>query len=213
MSGSVKRRYHSPLRRKAAGRTRAAIRDAAISLFIAQGYVATSVKQIAEAAEVSPRTVFNAFPRGKAQVFQEALDVAVGGDDAPVAVADRPEFRAALADPHALLERLVDTIVTLLERAGPLIMVTVESTGADADMRRLAQQGSRATAANLCTVAEALHQYGRLRPDLSVPDAADILFALASPHVHALLRRERGWSVERYREWLHQTLARSLLDS
>jgi AcrR family transcriptional regulator len=211
MSGDVKRPYHSPVRRAGANRTRTAIRDAATALFIERGYVATSVKQIADAAGVSSRTVFTAFPGGKAQVFQEALDVAVGGDDASVPIAERPEFRAALRDPDTLLDRLVDQVVALLERAGRLIMVTVESTGADADMRRLSQEGAQATAANLRAAAEALHRHGLLRADLAVAEAGDILFTLASPHVHALLRRERGWTADDYRAWLHRTLTHSLL--
>jgi AcrR family transcriptional regulator len=210
MSEVVKRPYRSPLRQEAAQRTRVAIRDAATALFVEQGYVATTMKQIAEAAGVSPRTVFTAFPRGKAEVFHEALNVAVGGDDAAVAVADRPEFRSALTDAETLLDRIVDNAVQLLERAGRLIMVTVESSGADPHMHRLAEQGARATAANMRTVAEALHQHGLLRDDLPVQQAADVLLALASPHVHALFRRNRGWSAGQYRDWLKQTLASTL---
>lgn len=211
MPGVVKRPYHSPLRQKAAQHTRAAIRDAATALFVERGYVATTMKQIADAAGVSPRTVFTAFPQGKAEVFQEALNVAVSGDDAPVAVADRPEFRSALTDAETPLDRVVDNAVQLLERAGQLIMVAVESSGADPHMHRLAEQGAQATAANMRTVADALHQHGLLRDDLPVQQAADVLFALASPHVHALFRQDRGWTAAQYRDWLKQTLASTLV--
>jgi AcrR family transcriptional regulator len=210
MPGAVKRPYHSPLRRDAAERTRVAIREAAAALFVEHGYAATTVKQVAEAAGVAPRTVYTAFPRGKVDLFHEALDAAVGGDDAPVAVADRPEFRSALADPATLRDGVVDYVANLLERAGPLIMVTVGSAGADPDMRQLAEEGARATATNMRTVAEALHRHGLLRDDLTVRYAADALFALASPHVHALLRHHRGWSAAQYRDWLGRTMTDTL---
>src|SRR5207248_1973481 len=81
----------------------------------------------------------------------------------------------------------------LFERAGPLIMVTVEAAGVDPIMRRIADEGARATAANFAALARALADHGALRPGLEPDQAADVLFALASPHVHHLLRHERGW--------------------
>ncbi|MEV0050695.1 TetR family transcriptional regulator [Saccharopolyspora shandongensis] len=50
------------LRAKKKARTRSAIQRQALRLFAAQGYEATTVEQIAEAAEVSPSTVFRYFP-------------------------------------------------------------------------------------------------------------------------------------------------------
>jgi hypothetical protein len=53
---------------------------------------------------------------------------------------------------------------------------------------------------------------GRLREGLSEEDAAAIVWTLASPEVHRLLRAERGWTAERYAAWLGQSLAEMLLD-
>jgi AcrR family transcriptional regulator len=49
------------LREKKKRRTRQAIRAAAIHLFTTQGVAETTVEQIAEAADISPRTFFNYF--------------------------------------------------------------------------------------------------------------------------------------------------------
>jgi AcrR family transcriptional regulator len=210
--GSVKRTYQSPLRQETARHTRARIRDAAAALFVTQGYAATTMRQVANAAGVAERTVYAAFA-SKADLFGEVVGVTLTGDELPIAVADRPEFRQALTerDPRRALELLVDYGTALLERAGPLIMAGVRSSGADADMRRFDAEGAQASAANARTMAEALAGLGALRSGLEAQQAADMLFALGSPHVHHLLRQFCGWSAEQYRDWLLDTLTRTLL--
>jgi AcrR family transcriptional regulator len=52
----------SSLRERKKARTRARIQREALHLFREQGYAATTVEQVAEAAEVSPSTFFRYFP-------------------------------------------------------------------------------------------------------------------------------------------------------
>ena len=56
-------------------RTRAAIREHAFALFREQGYDATTVEQIAGAAEVSPSTFFRYFPTKEDVVLQDDMDL------------------------------------------------------------------------------------------------------------------------------------------
>lgn len=62
------------LRERKKIRTRKAIRQAAYRLFAAQGYDATPVDQIAEAAEVSPSTVFRYYPTKEDILFTDEYD-------------------------------------------------------------------------------------------------------------------------------------------
>ncbi len=118
----ARRRYTSPLREEAARRTRETIRDAAARLFVRDGYVSTTVKNIADEAGVAVRTVFTAFPGGKAEIFREALDHAVTGDGDPraVAAADSEPSHVSGAVSHVdlVVEQVVRYGTAMLERAG-----------------------------------------------------------------------------------------------
>jgi AcrR family transcriptional regulator len=62
------------LRERKKARTRASLREHALRLFGEQGYQATTVEQIAAAAEVSPSTFFRYFPTKEDLVLQDDMD-------------------------------------------------------------------------------------------------------------------------------------------
>lgn len=62
------------LRERKKARTRAAIQDAALRLYLERGYHETTTEQIAEAAEVSPSTFFRYFPTKEETVLYDRLD-------------------------------------------------------------------------------------------------------------------------------------------
>src|SRR5246500_1080234 len=63
------------LREREKARARAALREHALRLFREQGYQATTVEQIAAAAEVSPSTFFRYFPTKEDVVLQDDMDI------------------------------------------------------------------------------------------------------------------------------------------
>jgi AcrR family transcriptional regulator len=88
------------LRERKKARTRASLREHALRLFREQGYQATTVEQIAAAAEVSPSTFFRYFPTKEDVVLQDDMDtrmvenfVAQPADLAPI-----PAMRAAMRE-------------------------------------------------------------------------------------------------------------------
>jgi AcrR family transcriptional regulator len=213
MTESVKRKYQSRVRATAAAATRAEIRAAAARLFVEKGYATTTMREIAEEAGVSERTVYAVFPT-KVALLNEAIGVAIVGDDRPVPVAERDDFRAALKerDGRKALELFVNGASEIFERAGALMIAGYEAAGADAELREAAKAGEQARAVDFAVIVNALAEHGALRDDFRLEQATDILLALVSPQVHQMLRHHRGRSPDQYRNLILDALQRAILD-
>lgn len=92
------------LRERKKARTRAEIREQALRLFLAQGYEATTVQQIADAAEVSLSTLFRYFPTKARLALPFDLETLVRdafrslGPDASVFAAIHAALRESFAE-------------------------------------------------------------------------------------------------------------------
>jgi AcrR family transcriptional regulator len=91
------------LRERKKARTRASLREHALRLFREQGYQATTVEQIAAAAEVSPSTFFRYFPNKEDVVLQDDMDVRMveAFHRQPPELSPIAAFRAALRESWA----------------------------------------------------------------------------------------------------------------
>src|SRR5690348_13718021 len=97
MGEPVKRRYDNSRRQAQVRATRLKVIEAANRLFTEHGYPATTIEQVADAADVPPPTLYRLFGSKRA-LLAAVLDTAFGGDDQPVAFGDRPAVRAARAE-------------------------------------------------------------------------------------------------------------------
>ena len=171
------------------------------------------MREIAEEAKVSDRTVYAVFPT-KVALLNEAIGVAIVGDDRPVPVAERDDFPVAVneRDGRRALELFVNGASEVFERAGALMIAGYEAAGADAELRQAAKAGEEARAVDFAVVVNALAEHGALRKDVGLEQATDILLALVSPQVHQMLRHHRGRSPDEYRNLILNTLERAILD-
>jgi AcrR family transcriptional regulator len=93
------------LRERKTKETRARIAAAALDLFVKQGYVETTVDQIAQAADMSRRAVFLHFPNKAAMLF----DHLVGRREAAIQrLRARPRSEAMIVSLHAVLRELCE---------------------------------------------------------------------------------------------------------
>ncbi|MCQ8193904.1 TetR/AcrR family transcriptional regulator [Streptomyces rugosispiralis] len=114
-------------RKKAA--TRATILEAATQLFLARGFDAVTVREIADAADVSPKTVFTHFPHKEALVFSdererhERLIAAVSGRPAGTSISDAlkahylAEIAALTSEPQSRILALMEDTPALIDYA------------------------------------------------------------------------------------------------
>ena len=208
-----RRSYDSSRRQARARQTRQRIVTAARDLFLEHGYPMTTLAGIAQRAGVAEDTVYKSFGN-KPQLLQEVLDVVVAGDDEPVAILDRtaPQAMRAEPDQHRQIAMLADGVAAQLERIGPIDRVLRAAAAVDSEAARLrADQQLRQRRTAMDSMVSWIAAHGPLRKDLNEADAATILWTLASPEVHDLLRYQSGWTLDHYQRWLTTTLSDALL--
>jgi AcrR family transcriptional regulator len=185
--------------------------DAARTLFLERGYVATTIDAISEHSDVPPATVYRLFS-AKLGILKALLDTSIAGDDEPKAVLERPDVAALFTepDPHKLLAGFAALTMAINQRTNDSYRVLVSAAGSDPAaaelLTEIRQQRDRGQGQFVRSLARAR----ALKPGLRERDAADLVHALMSPEVYRLLVGDRRWTPERYRQWLATTLAQQL---
>ncbi len=207
-----RRPYEGAARQARTRRTRAAVVEAARSLFLERGYAATTIEAISKLSDTPQPTVYRLFS-SKLGILKALLDVSIGGDDQAVAMLDRPEVRELLSDedPKKQVAGFCALLREVMARAGPIHRILADAARSDQEAASLLVEIARQRHEGQRRIARSLAQSGALRPGLREREAADIIHALASPEVYALLVFDRGWRGERYEKWLRSILIDQLL--
>ena len=191
---------------------RAAVVDAARTLFLERGYGATTIEAISAQSDVPAATVYRLFA-SKRGILKALLDLSIVGDDEAVPLADRPHVRSLVAgpDPRAQLAGFVGVTAQVNSRTAPIYRILVSAAASDPDAAALLDELTRQRQQGQRMITRSLARSGALLPELRERDAADIVHALMSPEVYRLLVHDRGWPPERYERWLGATLVDQLL--
>ena len=207
MDPAVKRPYDNSRRQAQARATRLRTIEAAKARFIADGYPATTLEAVADAADTSLPTLYRLFPSKRA-LLKAVLDVSFGGDDQPIAFADRPEVRAVRAetDPRALIAAFARIARDFMARSSAIMRVLATAATVDPDAAQLLAEIRRQRHTGQSRIVSALDALGALDPDLSFAEAADIAYTVLSPDVHHILTAERGWTAGQYERWVARSL-------
>ena len=208
----AKRKYDSTRRQERARETRRQVIEAARQLFIEYGYAGATIEAIAHEAGVAPETIFATFGN-KRTILAALIDVAVGGDEQPIPLLQRPGPQAVLqeADPVRQLQLFAEDIAGILERVAPVFAIIRVAAKTEPDIADLLKNMLEERLRNMTALVRSLSTHGPLRERLDDKQAAEIVWTITSPEVFSLLTVDRDWSRERYAHWLGDTLARLLL--
>ncbi len=111
--------------------------------------------------------------------------------------------------PGSVVRLFAADIVLRLERAAPLVTIVAGASRSHAELAELLAALHADRLRNLRVLVDALAANGPLR--LEEDEALETVWALTSPELHQLLVRVRGWTRQRYRDWLATSLAALLL--
>ena len=205
-----KRKYSSTVRDEQAARTRARILDAATDLFLERGYARTTMKDIAERADVARDTVHAIFGN-KARVLTALIDVRLVPDAGVDNITQRPEALAIRdeADQGRQIEMFARFIAGISTGLRPVFEVLRTASAVEPEMARVFVEMDRYRMINMQTYAKWIAAHGPLR--VSTRRAGEIIWALASPDVARMLCEEIGWTESQHARWLADTLIRTLL--
>jgi AcrR family transcriptional regulator len=214
MSDPVKGKTEAGRRREErAHRTRARVAEAALRLFLKNGYLATTVEAIAREAGVAPATVYQAFGTKQA-VLARALDTTIVGDAAAVALLDRDWVAAARRQRSARrrIESVVRQAAQVAARTAPLKEVMRDAAATDPQVRALIREDHRRRRATHRALVE-LALEGTSRSSTETLDrATDAFFMLVHSDNYVLATEILGWTDEEWQRWLIAMLTPQLLD-
>jgi AcrR family transcriptional regulator len=199
----------SPLRQAQIRQTEERIIAAATELFLADGYVTTTLEAVARRAQVGARTVYVRFGT-KAALFKRVVDVAIVGDTLPVDVLSRDWAQAAVTAPTAA-ERIAASAAIgrqIMQRTGALFAVAQQAAAVEPLIAGFWQQGREQSRHAQAVFWTRMAEDGLLDPRVDLAWVIDTASILGSAETYLLIMRLLGWDLGEYENWLITTSAR-----
>ena len=210
MTGSVKGSAADvpDLRALRVARTEEQLIEAATELFLAQGYTATTLADVARGAGLAPRTVYLRFG-SKANLFSRVVDRALTGDADSLDLRHRPGTRRAMSAP-SLAERIdafAEMCVGIADRAGALFEVAAQAEGVEPDLAAAFQAGRRETEHLCARFWDHAQADGLLDANIDLGTLVILTDLLVCADTTVHLRRTRGWAGPEHQALITDTLA------
>jgi AcrR family transcriptional regulator len=197
------RDYRSPHREEQAEQTRRRIEDAARRLFLGKGVEATTIQAIARKAGVATPTVYSIF-KSKRGIVEGLIERAAFTPAYSALVREALESD----DPHARMHyvaRIARGIFDSLRSQSEWMR------GASAIAPGLMREKEQMRFERQSVMVDYLVRKEALRTGLKAAAARDILWTLTGSEIYRNLVVDRGWSSQRYEDWLGDLLVAALL--
>ena len=193
-------------RQRQAQETKDRIVAAARTLMREGGWTGTTIDAIAAEAGVAPQTIYAAFGNKRA-LLSGMREVMMRDSEIPELMARAD----AEQDGRRRLHLWAQLLRQQMETSYDVISIHRQAAASDplvaADYRKVLDNRSRA-------FREFVHGLrADLAPGLNERTATDLLWCFSNEEIYRELVAERGWSADRYQEWLAVTLVAQLMAS
>ena len=204
-----KRAYDASSRQAKAAAQRELTLEVARARFLELGYSATTVESIAEAAGISPATIYKTYG-GKAGLVRELVGRALEGEG-PVPAEQRSHALRAGRDARDVIAGWGALVAEVSPRGAPLVLVLRAAAASDAEAAALYAEIDGARLERMADNARFLARGKHLRRGVSFAAARDVLWTCSSPELYELLVVRRGWTPRQLGEFVAQTMTAALL--
>lgn len=200
-----RRSYNPTLRQEQAQLTRSRILDAARRLLLNGSYSQVTIEDIAREAKVAHQTVYAIFGT-KLGLAQAMVDAGWPHIDEALKLMD---VARASTEPGAWIRTMASLHRRIFEPCADLDRFIRES--GDPDLLARARQNEQRRLDRVRELIPILERSGRLRPSISVDEAVAVAWTMFGPDYYVQLVFERGWSPDRYEEWITNALTDLIL--
>jgi hypothetical protein len=167
---------------------------------------------IARQAGVHVDTIYQTIGR-KPDLVRLLLESAISGTDEAVPALQRDYVQAIRAEPTARgrLDIYAEATCAIMARLQPIHRIVREAAASELALAALWSEIADRRAANMRLFVADLASVAPIRSELSLEEAADVIWSTNGPEFYTLLVIERGWSPDRFAAWLADSWARLLL--
>lgn len=205
-----RRLYNTVGRREQARRSREAVIDAAQRRFLAEGYSATTIANIAADAGVSAETIYKSFG-GKSGLVRAIYERGLAGRGPTAAYERSDRIREEERDPRALMRAWGLLVAEVGAEVTPIRLLMRSAGATDASIAELLDEVDAERLVRMRHHARFLKERGYLREGVGPTEAADILWTCSSAELFELLVIKRRWPQQRFAGYIAEFMIAALL--
>jgi AcrR family transcriptional regulator len=205
-----KRSYDASRRQEQARRNRDRILEAGERRFLRDGYAATTIAVIAADAGVSADTIYKSFG-GKPGLVRAIRAKALEGEG-PVPAEERSDaVQRREADGNKIIEAWGALTAEVAPNVAPILLLVRAAAATDPEGKALLDEMDGDRLRRMAANARRLRDGGHLRTGVTLTQATDVLWTYSAPELYELLVLRRGWSPERYGDFVATAMINALL--
>ena len=114
-------------------------------------------------------------------------------------------------DRRRQLQMFAQVVANNLDRVAAVFEVMTEAAKVEPAFETIVQKLNKQRLEHMMSAVQDFASNGPFRDNMDETHARDTVWTLSSGEVFLLLTRDRGWSKEKYAEWLADTLIKTLL--